>query len=356
MRTRAPAIVLLSASLSACGSGDGAPGSTKQTSSSNKTSTSTATSQSGAFSPPPLAEGYTRFEAATVTDIQPGDDTTHCQYVMAPLDHDADILDVRGAQSKFGHHAVAFSYTPSATDQVGSEIKCMMGNNEFSASAGADTMDTSSDAELSGGGYLGGVSPAGGVAALPDGVAFRLKKGQGIMLNVHYINTGDTPIDGNTYMDLKLADADPSRLIAAMFLNLNLGFSIPPQSQTDSNQDCVAMSDVNIIMMSNHMHEYGIHGSTQVTRADGTVEMLRDDPTWTSDMVNNPTFARWTVDDPFVLHSGDTIRTSCTWNNTTTDTITFPREMCISAGFALASGDNPSAPTCFNGTWVQQGI
>ena len=355
MRSRASVIVLLSASLSACGSGDGSPGSTKQTTSSNKTPTSdTSTQSSSAFTLPPLADGYTRFEAATVKDIQPGGDTTHCQYVMAPLDHDADILDVRGAQSKFGHHAVAFSYTPSATDQVGSEIKCMMGNNEFSASAG--TTDTSSDAELSGGGYLGGVSPAGGVAALPEGVAFRLKKGQGIMLNVHYINTGETPIDGNTYMDLKLADADPSRLIAAMFLNLNLGFMLPPQAQTDSNQDCVAQSDVNIIMMSNHMHEYGIHGSTQVTRADGTVEMLRDDPTWTSDMVNNPTFARWTVDDPFVLHSGDTIRTSCSWNNTTTDMITFPREMCISAGFALASGDNPSAPACFNGSWVAQGL
>ncbi len=73
-------------------------------------------------------------------------------------------------------------------------------------------------------------------------------------------------------------------------------------------------------------------------------------------MVNAPTFSRWTTDSPFVLHVGDTIRTTCGWNNTTTDTIAFPREMCISAGFALATGDNPKAPACFNGAWISQGI
>jgi len=30
--------------------------------------------------------------------------------------------------------------------------------------------------------------------------------------------------------------------------------------------------------------------------------------------------------------------------------------MCISAGFALASGNSPKAPACFNGNWIAQGI
>jgi hypothetical protein len=34
----------------------------------------------------------------------------------------------------------------------------------------------------------------------------------------------------------------------------------------------------------------------------------------------------------------------------------FPREMCISVAFALASGDDPKAPACFNGSWVARGI
>jgi hypothetical protein len=69
-------------------------------------------------------------------------------------------------------------------------------------------------------------------------------------------------------------------------------------------------------------------------------------------MVNNPTYQKWSANDPFVLHAGDTIRTSCSWMNPTTGTINFPREMCISAGFALATGADPKAPGCFDGSWV----
>jgi hypothetical protein len=290
-----------------------------------------------------------------VTDIQPGQDVTRCQYVMAPLDRDMDVLDISGAQSKWGHHAVMFSYVPTADQVVGDELPCMMGSTEFTAGTpGAEP----GGGGVAGGGYLGAVSPAGGrVAALPEGVAFRLKKGDGIMLNLHYINMGNKPDDGEAYIDIKLAETDPNRLIAALFLNLNIGFSLPPATQTDSAADCVAKSDVKVIMMSNHMHEWGTQATTEVTRGDtGNVEVMRHDPTWDHDMVNNPTFATWSAEDPFLIHPGDTIRTSCTWNNDTSDTLGFPREMCISAGFALAPGDSPKAPVCFDGNWVETGI
>ena len=340
MRTLSSLSIPVVLCLTACGSGDGTQ------------SPSGSPAGNGAFTPPALEAGYTRLLAKTVTDIAPGADVTHCQYVMAPVDHDTDVLDVTGGQSTYGHHAVAFSYVPSDGQEVGAELPCMMGNNEFTSSG----MGTNN---LTGAGtFLGGAGPvAGRVAALPEGVAFRMKKGEGVVLNLHYINTSSAPVSGDAYLDLKLADANPNQLIGALFVSVNGSFSIPPDAEADSNVDCVAQSDVNVIMMSNHMHEYGIHATTQVTRGDtGAVEVLHDDPTWNADMVNNPTFSRWSVDSPFVLHTGDTMKTSCSWNNTTANTLGFPREMCISAGFALASGDTPKAPACFNGTWVAQGI
>jgi hypothetical protein len=246
-----------------------------------------------------------------------------------------------------------FGHVPTADQQVGDEIPCMMGSTEFTAGTPGET-----GGGVAGGGYLGAVSPAGvRIAPLPENVAFRLPKGTGIMLNLHYINMGDKPTDGEAYIDVKLAELDPNRLIAALFLNLNVGFSLPPGAETESSADCVAQSDVEVIMMSNHMHEWGSHATTQITRADGvTVEVMRHDPTWDHDMVNNPTFATWGAVEPFVIHTGDTLRTTCTWQNTTTETLGFPREMCISAGFALAPSDSPRAPVCFNGTWVANGI
>jgi hypothetical protein len=343
MRNLATLVVPLSLAISACGSGTDAPD-------------KTASPGTASFTPPPLKEGYIRFEAMKVTDIKPGEDLTICQYVMAPVDHDMDVLHIDGTQSKFGHHAVAFSYIPGADEQVGAELPCMMGSNEFSA--GVPNGTAPAGGGTFGGTFLGAVSPAGGkVASLPEGVAFRLKKGEGVMLNVHYINTGNEPVDGESYLDLELVEPNATRPIAALFLNLNIGFKLPPNAETDSVADCVAKSDVNVIMMSNHMHEWGSHATTQVTRGDtGVVDVLRDDPTWNGDMVNNPTFATWTAEEPYVLHAGDTIRTSCSWRNTTADELSFPREMCISAGFALASGDAPKAPACFAGNWIDQGI
>ncbi len=351
MRNTLSLFVPVALSLSACGSDAATSGSGKPSTPSHTTPASTPTDPTSSL--PTLADGYTRFTAQTVTDIAPGDDVTHCQYVMAPFDHDMDVLDVQGAQSQYGHHGVAFAYTPPDGVELGSEVPCMMGSNEFS-SAAPTAGGMPSMAALSGGAFLGAVGPiAGRPATLPAGVAFRLTKGQGIMLNLHYINTSTEPVNGDAYIDMKFVDVDPARLIAAIFLNLNGGFSVPPKAEVDSTADCVAKSDVNVIMMSNHMHEFGTHATTSVVHGDtGEVEVLRDDPTWTSDMQSNPTFTRWDVKSPFVLHAGDTIRTSCSWNNSTTGTLSFPREMCISAGFALATGDNPTAPACFNGLWL----
>jgi hypothetical protein len=338
MRTRSVLFVLTIATLPACGSGQGseAPPSTAP----------------GAvvWNPPALEDGYTRIVSPTVHDVKPGGDVTYCQYVMAPFDHDVDVLSVKGAQSKFGHHAVAFAYSPGAGEEIGSNTPCM--GTEFTA---GDGTSAPASGGLGIGGFLGAVGGADSKRSsfLPEGVAFRLTKGQGVLLNVHYLNTGSETIDGDAVVDLKFADIDPSRLIASLFINLNGGFELPASSPATSSVDCVAKSDVKIIWMSNHMHEYGTTASTQVTRVDtGAVEELHDDATWTYDMQFNPSFTTWPSDDPFVLHAGDTLRTTCNWNNTTSSSMKFPREMCVGTGFALTTGDHPTAPMCLDGAWL----
>ena len=141
------------------------------------------------------------------------------------------------------------------------------------------------------------------------------------MLNVHYLNTGDKAIDGDAVVDVKFAEIDPSRSIAAMFLNLNVGFNLAPATRTDSSIDCIAKSDVQILMMANHMHEYGTNVKTEVVRADtGAVEVMKDDPEWTYEMQFNAEYTTLARCEPFVLRKGDTIRTSCQWSNPTSET------------------------------------
>jgi hypothetical protein len=267
---------------------------------------------------------------------------------MPPLDHDVDVIDVQGYQSETGHHAVAFTYTPASGEEPGSNLPCM--GTEFNSGADAGAASNGSQ-----GSFLGAAGAPDGTksaGSLPPGVAFRMNKGQGVMLNVHYLNTTDQTVDGNAVVDLKFADVDPTRKIAALFVNLNTVFNLSPSSPATSTVDCVAQSDVQIIMLTNHMHEYGTHVSTELQRAgaDG-FETLHEDPTWTYDMQFNPEYTRWPVETPLVIHAGDTLRTTCNWNNTTSGALVFPREMCLGVGFALTSGDHPAAPACANGTW-----
>ncbi|MGH7438947.1 MAG: hypothetical protein ACRENE_24940 [Polyangiaceae bacterium] len=184
---------------------------------------------------------------ANPIEVPAGGDVTHCQYLMAPLDRDMDVVDVAGSQSTLGHHDVAFSYAPQSGDKVGAEVKCMMDSTEFTsggATRGAST-------QTLGGTFLGGAGPKGVVTKLPAGVAFRLQNGQGVVLNLHYINPGATPGMGHAYMDLKLAGVDPNRLIAALFTNINAAFDLPPSTATDSSVDCLAQSDGKLIMVAN---------------------------------------------------------------------------------------------------------
>src|SRR5690349_18302339 len=141
--------------LPACGSaGDGrTAASTKKP---GKTPVETGdTAQAGAFDPPPVADGYIRFTAQTIHGVEPGSDVTYCQYVMGPMDHDVDVLDVTGMQSEFGHHAVAFSYTDDGTQEIGTSVPCM--GTEFSSGQDSMTGGKASSAGLNMGSFLGGI-------------------------------------------------------------------------------------------------------------------------------------------------------------------------------------------------------
>lgn len=314
-------------------------------------------STDGTFDPPATPAGYVRLESKTVSSIPPGGDVTYCQYVMAPFDHDVDVLDVRGIQSSTGHHAAVFTYTPDGKTALGTSEPCM-GTEFTSGTAGADGGGSDSSLLAIGAflGAIGGATAGSSAATLPPGVAFRMKKGSGIMLNVHYLNTTHDTVDGNTAVDIKFADADPSRTIAAMFVNVNIGFSLAPDAHTSSTIDCVAQGDLNLLEMGNHMHEYGTSASTEVIPAGSTTPTtLHEDKTWTYEMQFNPVFSNWAIATPYVVHAGDTIRTTCNWANTTSDTMTFPREMCVGVGFALAPSGADSVPMCAQGAWIPSG-
>jgi len=288
------------------------------------------------FNPPPPPAGYTRIVSPVITGIEPGDDVTICQYVQAPLDRDVDILDAQGFQSPYGHHAIAFA---SAADvPVGTNRSC------------------TDDDSLSGS-FLGGIGgEGGGGEKLPEGVAFRLAKGNSIMLNVHFLNTGTKTVDGQSVLDVKFAEVDRSRKIASLFANGNSKFNVAPNAKTQATAECPVGKEIEFILFTNHMHDYGARAVTHLVRGNAVAsapELVHEDPIWTYEMQFKANFSKWSATAPLKLVPGDKLVTDCEWANTTAESIAYPREMCFGVGYFLTDGNGPM-PTCFDGKWYER--
>ncbi|HMJ51614.1 MAG TPA: hypothetical protein VK540_06040 [Polyangiaceae bacterium] len=286
------------------------------------------------FNPSPAAAGYTRIVSPVVRGIQPGADLTVCQYVQAPLDRDIDILDAQGYQSAAGHHAVAFAST--ANVPVGTSGPCTEQDN------------------LSGS-FLGGIGgEGGGGVTLPEGVSFRLLKGNSILLNVHFLNTTPNVIDGHSVIDFKFAEVEPGRKVASLFANGTFGFKLEGNAKAQATAECPIGREIDFILFTNHMHDYGTTAVTRLQRGTQiSPELVHEDPVWTYEMQFKANYTRWSASEPLHLVPGDKLVTDCEWMNNTPEAVAYPREMCFGIGYFLTDGSGPM-PGCFNGKWIER--
>ncbi|HEX4449928.1 MAG TPA: hypothetical protein VH143_03605 [Kofleriaceae bacterium] len=282
------------------------------------------------FDPPPVQDGYQRFISPTLTGIAPGADVEYCQWIQAPADADLDVLDVVGEQSPTGHHAVLYTST---------ETQFHTGDSHICT---PDDMVSVS--------FLGAVFGSGGgqLTKLPDGLFFRQRKGQALMINTHWLNTTDKTVDGQAVIDVKFGPADPSHTIADIFANNGDTFSIPPGAPTSYDVSCTFPQDMSFAMVTDHMHTAGQSAYTEILHTDGTSTMLRQDASWASDEQFNPIYTSFSLAQPYLVHAGDTMHTHCVWQNQGTSTLLFPDEMCTGQAFYFP-GNGLSA--CDDGTW-----
>jgi hypothetical protein len=248
----------------------------------------------------------------------------HCQYVIPAFDRDMDILAVEGYQSTYGHHSIAYATT--ADLPIGTTRPCQ-------------------EADLMSGAFLGGIGgEAGTDIGLPDGVAFRLPAGSGILLNTHFLNVSEKTITGETVLDILFSEVDTSRKVANMFVNITFNFQVGARDRATAVAERTIGEDMEFIMFTNHMHDYGTRAMTELVRAaDGSVMQVHEDPSWTYEMQFNADYSRWDLAQPLRMNKGDVIRTHCEWENTTDAPLAFPREMCVGVGFYLMkNGQGPA--------------
>jgi hypothetical protein len=160
----------------------------------------------------------------------------------------------------------------------------------------------------------------------PDGVGFKLEAGTVLGLQLHIYNTSDEPLTGVSGIEVLLVD--PANVVEEvdLFLPGPRDLSLPPNETTTRSGRCTLTAPQRVFALFPHMHQYGTHFKTEL-KIGGASKVLSDGP-YSFEHQEVLSFA------PIAMDAGDTITTTCTWNNTSSSVVTYGEssttEMCYS--------------------------
>lgn len=181
--------------------------------------------------------------------------------------------------------------------------------------------------------YAAGVGSEG--LDLPSGVALKFPKGSVLSMGLHLYNVTDDELTGRSGMEIVRLAPEEVQHEAEAVLAGPFQLAIPPGRHTVSDE-CAVTTEQTVFALFPHMHQYGVHLKTTLSVA-GSPKVVHDGP---YDFAEQEQFGI----GPVKLMPGDTISTECTYENTTSGTITFGEssdtEMCFSILFRYPAQGN----------------
>jgi hypothetical protein len=166
---------------------------------------------------------------------------------------------------------------------------------------------------------------------IPEGAANVLPAGTQLLMQLHLLNGGDQPTKDRAVIEMQRASIDNPRP-AGIYAFGTFEIALPPRVTSTVQATCVPEAPVKLFAMLPHMHYLGAKLSVEMGPEGGPFESV-----WQRDPYD---FNDQSVDLLDIeIPAGHTTRTTCTYENSTDETITFGEssfnEMCFAIGFAL---------------------
>jgi hypothetical protein len=179
---------------------------------------------------------------------------------------------------------------------------------------------------------IAGWAVGGDHVTFPEGVALELTTAGILNAQWHYYNPTATPqMDHSLIQVCTVPRAMRPKVGSLTFLgteNFNGPLGMPPKTKSDFSGTCVNDSGapITIFGWNPHMHKLGVHMKTTIMRKNGQPEVVFDKP---FDFNSQITYI---LDKPLTLEAGESILSTCTFNNTTDASVAFgpstEQEMC----------------------------
>jgi hypothetical protein len=267
--------------------------------------------------------------------VPAGDEVYMCQWFANPFGQDVDIVEIDGQMSSGSHHFFVFNMDPSTLQTTASPLApCPAAGLEFFPYI-----------------YLS-QQPNWDVTYPQPNMGYPLVAANGLMMNLHFLNTGSTAIDAQATVTIHTAKPGVVTVpVGNLFLN-NQSMSVPantPESapiwQSASNTP-ITTFDYNILQSWSHMHQYGLKFETILSPS---TTPFYTETNWNAPPVTN----YWP--NPIAVPSGTQITWQCQYYNPTSATMTFgdsalTNVMCIYFGqyYPTVPSTTPGYPDIVN--------
>jgi Copper type II ascorbate-dependent monooxygenase, C-terminal domain len=238
--------------------------------------------------------------------VQPGQEIFLCFYVTIP--NDIEIGGFRSWMTEGSSHHFILYQQNSATQPSGTINACSFGGT---------------------GTWLYGTSTPGQIVGMdmPQGVGLPMSAGTQVMLNMHFINPGDTVIYPK--MKVNILYAKDIQYKAGVVVSFNRQINVPPATsdgpgtQTVSGT-CHATAGSQFFQMATHTHKHGTTALIQLVHGDQTTELVHTGPasTYPADQApgtgtdyQHPGVGVWNAPNFLTLAQGDYFTYSCSYEN-----------------------------------------
>ncbi len=251
-------------------------------------------------------------------EVPEGDSFT-CIYLDYDTAEDIAIASADGRQGHGGHHILA-----------------MFADDHREPGVHACT-----DEEMVNLHQIAGTAGDGGqVLGLPEGLALRVPAGKQIVLQAHYINTTGAPFKVVDRVKINKTPIEDVKEYVNYYVTNDDSFEVDPHAPLERTTECVVDRDFNMAIALPHMHELGKHFKLELLDADGTLSDTVIDTDWLEFYVSHPPVRSFEMAAPYQLKKGQRLRQTCTWDNSTSEPVIFPREMCLAFFYYWPGGED----------------
>jgi hypothetical protein len=204
----------------------------------NSTPTDGGTTQADASS------SANKISVSMELSVPPGEELHQCQLVRVPTDVDIDVVALSHEYSTGSHHFLAFTTDLSSIPpELSGQYDCVRGNEPIMQHAR---------------GIMYGAQSPKGEFPFPAGVGYRVKAGQILMLQAHYLNPSSAAIDAKASMSFtKASSPDQVNTQAGFLIHYDPFIYLPAQGKATSSVRCKVPEAVTLITAFTHYHQRG---------------------------------------------------------------------------------------------------